>query len=72
MHYKHLIGGEAYGVAHAPGDPVASRIPKRKIEEWLKAGIVEKVADTASDDPESPDSASNTDESSENGEPDEL
>lgn len=55
--YRHLIGGEAYGVAHAPGDPVASRVPKRKIEEWLKAGVVEKVA--GSDE---------TDESSENGE----
>ena len=41
--HKHLIGGEAYGVAHKPGDPVTSRAPKRKIEEWLRAGIIEEV-----------------------------
>lgn len=43
-YYKHLIGGEAYGIVHEPGDPVTSRAPKRKIAEWLKAGVIEKVA----------------------------
>ena len=41
--YRHLVGGEAYGVAHEPGDLVSSRVPKRKIEEWLKAGIVVEI-----------------------------
>lgn len=54
-YYKHLIGGEAYGIAHEPGDPVTSRAPKRKIEEWLKSGIVEKVADAEETDNEGED-----------------
>jgi len=49
-HYRHLVGGEAYGVAHEPGDPVTSRVPKRKIEEWLKAGIIEEVQSPEEDE----------------------
>ena len=48
--YRHLVGGEAYGVAHAPGDLVAGRVPKRKIEEWLKAGIVEEIQSPEEDE----------------------
>lgn len=52
MRYRHLAGGESYGVAHEPGDPVTSRAPKRKIEEWLKAGIIEAVEDEGEENQE--------------------
>lgn len=41
--YRHLIGGEAYGISHKPGDLVSSRVPKKKVAEWLAAGIVEEI-----------------------------
>jgi hypothetical protein len=48
--YKHLIGGEAYGVRHAPGDPVSSKVPKKKVAEWLAAGIVEEIPSPEEDE----------------------
>lgn len=41
--FRHLIGGEAYGVRHQPGDLVSARVPKRKLQEWLAAGIIEEI-----------------------------
>ena len=43
--YIHLVAGWAYGVSHMPGDLVAQRVPKRKVAEWLAAGIVRPVED---------------------------
>lgn len=43
MQYRHLISGEAYGVSHQPGDLVSPRVPKRKLQEWVAAGIIEEV-----------------------------
>lgn len=40
--YRHLIGGEAYGVRHRVGDPVSPRVPKKKLAEWLAAGVIEE------------------------------
>lgn len=48
--YVHLIGGYAYGVAHAPGDPVSPRVPKRKLKEWVDAGIVEEIPSPEEDE----------------------
>jgi hypothetical protein len=48
--YRHLVGGFAYGVSHAPGDLVAQRVPKRKLAEWLAAGIIAPVDDDEGED----------------------
>ena len=47
--YRHLISGEAYGVRHVPGDLVSPRVPKRKLSEWLAAGVIEEVEDEGED-----------------------
>lgn len=48
--YVHLISGEAYGVRHQIGDLVSRRVPKRKLTEWLAAGIIESVDDEEGED----------------------
>lgn len=48
--YVHLVGGWAYGVAHEPGDVVSPRVPKRKLQEWVAAGIVAAVEDDEGED----------------------
>lgn len=45
----HLVGGEAYGATHAPGDPVSSRVPKKKLAEWLAAGVIAAVDEEGED-----------------------
>lgn len=42
--YRHLVGGEAQGRRHEVGDPVDPATPPRKVQEWLRAGIVERDA----------------------------
>ena len=41
--FRYLIGGEAYGTPHEPGDEVPEDVRPSKLKEWLDAGIVEKV-----------------------------
>ena len=43
--YRHLIGGEARGKRHEPGDRVHASTPPAKLKEWLKAGIIEAEGD---------------------------
>lgn len=39
--YRHLIGGEAFGTRHKPGDRVDPSVPASKLKQWLDAGIIE-------------------------------
>ena len=39
--FRHLVGGEAFGTRHEPGDPVDSSVPPAKLREWLDAGVIE-------------------------------
>lgn len=48
--YRHLVGGHAYGVAHEAGDPVAANVPKKKLAEWLVAGIIEPIDEPEGED----------------------
>lgn len=48
--YVHLVGGEAYGVPHERGDAVATKILKKKLEEWLAAGVIVLVDDQEEED----------------------
>ena len=47
--YRHLIGGEAYGVPHTIGDVIDTGVltkkgvPDDKLQEWLAAGIIEPI-----------------------------
>lgn len=50
--YRHLVGGEAYGVSHQPGDIVSSKVPRRKLAEWLAAGVIEEITDESESDTE--------------------
>lgn len=44
--YRHLIGGEARGKRHEPGDRVHASTPPAKLKEWLRAGIIEAEEST--------------------------
>ena len=41
--YRHLVGGEVEGRRHEAGDPVDPATPPRKLQEWLKAGIIKRA-----------------------------
>lgn len=41
--YRHLISGAVGDVPHEPGDPVDSATSKKKLDEWLAAGLIEPV-----------------------------
>ena len=47
--YRHLIGGEARGKRHEPGDRVHASTPPTKLKEWLRAGIIEPEKETANE-----------------------
>ncbi len=45
--YRHLVGGEAYGIPHSVGDIVnIPNILPSKIQEWLEAGVIERVKES--------------------------
>lgn len=39
--FRFIIGGEAYDKPHEPGDLVPENIPKKKLTEWLREGVIE-------------------------------
>jgi proteasome assembly chaperone (PAC2) family protein len=43
--YVFTVGGEVKGEPHKPGDPVPAATSKRKIAEWLRAGVIEEEDD---------------------------
>lgn len=40
--FRFVVGGEAYGKPHEPGDLVPDNVPQAKLDEWAKAKVIRK------------------------------